>query len=807
MKNIFFLTLWLSVSTLAMAQELIIKDKTTLQPLEGVYVKGNNAATYLLTDSKGAVDVAAFANADSIQIESIGYRSQTYSYSALQAMGFELSLVESITSTDEVIVSASKFEEKKRDVAQQVQVIKSGELAFMNQQTTAEVLQQSGNVLVQKSQLGGGSPIIRGFEANKVLIVVDGVRMNNAIFRGGHLQNVLSMDNTILDRTEILFGPGSVVYGSDALGGVMHFYTKNPILASGKKKANFKTNAFARYATAYDERTGHIDFNIGLKKIAFLSSITVSDFGDLRQGGNRKSSNGDWGKRNFYVERVNGKDSMVNNSDVNVQKQTGYRQYDFLQKILFKQNENIEHVLNFQYSTTGDVYRYDRLTEVNGSGIARSAQWYYGPQSRFLGSYRLNLKGVNLFYQKASIVLAYQDVKESRHNRNFNSNNLNHRNEHVNVYSVNADFEKVLKEKHELRYGAEFVYNTVDSKAERENIVTGGKSDLDTRYPNGGSAMQTIALYVTHSWHITRKLVLNDGLRYSNIKLHSSFGDKSFFPFPYDEVTQKSHAVNGNIGLVYLPGVEWRFTVLGSSGFRAPNVDDMAKVFESTGGRLVIPNPELKPEYTYNIELGASKTIVQRIRLEATGFYTWYINALTSQKTQFNGSDSIVYNGFNSAVYHTTNAAEAYIYGLNLGLYADIIPNLSFSSTFNYTYGRIKTDSTDYPLDHIAPIFGKISLMYKMKKLKVEAFALYNGDKLSKDFNLQGEDNQVYSLDPANGKVPAWYTLNFRLAYQINDYVQVQFALENIMDTYYRVFASGISAPGRNAVFTLRARF
>ena len=807
MKILFSIMLWLSASTMLLAQNIIVKDRTTLLPLEGVYVKGNNAGTYVLTDSKGRADITAFANADSIQFESIGYRSQVYSYAELQSRDFELSLLESNAGTNEVVVSASKFEENKKDVAQQVQVIKASELAFMNQQTTADVLQQSGNVLVQKSQLGGGSPIIRGFEANKVLIVVDGVRMNNAIFRGGHLQNVLSMDNTILDRTEILFGPGSVVYGSDALGGVMHFYTKNPVLASDQQKVNFKANAFARYSTAYNEKTGHIDFNIGLKKVAFLSSITISDFGDLRQGSNRKSSYGDWGKRNFYVERINGKDSMVNNSDANVQKQTGYRQYDFLQKILFKQSDNISHVLNFQYSTTGDVYRYDRLTEVNGAGIARSAKWYYGPQSRFLGSYRLNLAGNNLFYNKASVVLAYQDVKESRHNRNFNSNNLNHRKEQVNVYSINVDFEKLIKEKHELRYGAEFVYNTVDSKAERENIATGAISDLDTRYPNGGSTMQTLAFYATHSWHITKKIVLNDGLRYSSINLRSKFGDKTFFPFPYDEVAQKSYAVNGNLGLIYMPGHDWRFTVLGSSAFRAPNVDDMSKVFESTGGRLVVPNPELKPEYTYNVELGVSKTIAQRIRLEATGFYTWYINALSSQKTQFNGSDSVLYDGVTSAVYHTTNAAEAYIYGLNLGLYADITSAFSFSATMNYTYGRIKTDTTDYPLDHIAPLFGKISLMYKMKKMKAEVFALYNGDKLSKDFNLQGEDNQVYSLDPINGKVPAWYTLNVRLAYQVNDYLQVQVALENIMDTYYRVFASGISASGRNAVFTLRGRF
>ena len=127
---------------------------------------------------------------------------------------------------NEITVSATKFAEHKKYIPQQVLTISAKKMAFFNQQTTAELLTHTGNVLVQKSQLGGGSPVIRGFEANKVLLVVDGVRMNNAIFRGGHLQNVITMDNTILDKTEILFGPSSVMYGSDALGGVIAFLPK-----------------------------------------------------------------------------------------------------------------------------------------------------------------------------------------------------------------------------------------------------------------------------------------------------------------------------------------------------------------------------------------------------------------------------------------------------------------------------------------------------------------------------------------------------------------------------------------------------
>jgi len=128
----------------------------------------------------------------------------------------------------EVTLAATRFSQNKKFIAQQVFVISRSHIENSNQPTTAEILSQSGELLVQKSQLGGGSPVIRGFEANKVLICVDGIRMNNAIYRGGHLQNVITLNDESLQKAELLFGPSSVMYGSDALGGVMSFYTRDP---------------------------------------------------------------------------------------------------------------------------------------------------------------------------------------------------------------------------------------------------------------------------------------------------------------------------------------------------------------------------------------------------------------------------------------------------------------------------------------------------------------------------------------------------------------------------------------------------
>jgi len=703
---------------------------------------------------------------------------------------------------NEITISVTKFKENKKYLAQQVQTIGSKKIAFYSQQTTAELLTQTGNVFVQKSQLGGGSPVIRGFEANKVLISVDGVRMNNAIFRGGHLQNVITMDNSILDRVEIIFGPSSVIYGSDALGGVLSFYTKKPVLKTTGKDT-IKANAYVRYASAYQEKTGHLDFNIGGKKLASLTSFTFSDFGDLKQGSHYYDDFPDWGKRTFYVKRINGMDTMIKNTNPDKQVQTGYSQYDILQKFLL-QTGKIEHVFNFQYSTSSDIYRYDRLTETTAAGIAKSAEWYYGPQKRLMAAYNMYLQASS-FYDKAQFTVAYQDIEESRHNRNFKSTKLNHRKENVKVGSVNADFFKKIK-KSEISYGAEIIYNKVNSSAYAENILTGVQSSLDTRYPDGGSSTQSYALYVTSLHKLSEHIVVNSGIRFTQNRLSSRFIDKTFFPLPYDTIKQKIEALSGNLGLVFLPGSDWKIATIVATGFRTPNVDDMSKVFESGNGTVIIPNPDIKPERTINYEISLNKTINQKWQLGTTFWHTEYYNALTTDFATFNGSSTIAYNGVTSKVVTVVNKKRAYIQGISANIGADFNKHFSFSSVINYTHGRIKEVPKNYPLDHVPPVYGKTNFTGRFNKLTIEVFALYNGAKNSANYNLRGEDNQVYSADIIRGFTPAWFTANLRTAYEISKYCSVQVGVENVFDKFYRVFGSGLGAPGRNFVITLRGK-
>lgn len=230
---------------------------------------------------------------------------------------------------NEIVISANKIPEQRRTIAQQIKLIGPVAMRNLNAQNSSDLIQNTGVVAIQKSQQGGGSPMMRGFEASRLLLMIDGVRMNNLIYRAGHLQNIITVDNNMLDRAEVLFGPSSTVYGSDALGGVVHFYTKNPELS--KEGLRPSGNAFYRYGTANQEKTAHVDFNLGGSRFASLTSFTFSYFGDLTMGKEINPALGEpFGLRPQYVERSadNTTDLLVQNGDPYRQVQSGFNQWD-----------------------------------------------------------------------------------------------------------------------------------------------------------------------------------------------------------------------------------------------------------------------------------------------------------------------------------------------------------------------------------------------------------------------------------------------------------------------------------------------
>ncbi len=718
-------------------------------------------------------------------------------------IGSSLSLMaqkDSTKSLQDVVVFANKFPTLSKNIVQTVGLITDKNL-IQQQSNTADILTASGQIFVQKSQLGGGSPVIRGFEASRILLLVDGVRMNSAIFRAGHLQNIITVDNMSLERVEVNYGPSSTMYGSDALGGVINLFTKAPQLNNSSKwKSN--GNVIYRYANGQNENRQHIDLNIANNKWAFVSSFTNSSFGDMRQGANRLAAYPDFGKRLFYVTTENGVDILNDNrSSINIQKITEYTQADFLQKILYKPSANTEHLLNIQLSNSSNINRYDRLTETS-KGLPVYAEWYYGPQVRNMVSYKLNKTHLKGFFQELSVNTNYQHLQESRISRKYKSSNKDFRIENVDIIGLNADLLHSDKNG-EIHFGLESYYNIVNSKAHRTNIATLANSAITTRYSDGPTNMAYQALYVQHRKNLNQNWVLNDGLRLNLVQLNAQFKDTSLMHFPFTEAKQSNTALTGNIGLAYNGDDGFRSTVGVSSGFRAPNIDDLTKVFDTKTGYVVVPNKDLKPEYTYNAEWTIAKN-TSNYSLGASVFYTLFHNALVADKYNWNGKSTIMYQGVLSDVYATQNKAKANLFGFNVNGRLRLIQNTELNATYTFTKGTYNDGSKEMPLDHIPPAYGRFGIKHIDKKWNAEFYSVFNSWKKIADYNLNGEDNEIYATKDG---MPSWMTFNLLTQYNPTKDLTIGLGVENITDLNYRYFASGISAVGRNYILTCKVNF
>lgn len=805
MKKKIFASLLVLIQFIAQAQKLSVLDKTTRQTIPGVVVYSNDPPVSATTNERGDIDVSVFKTADTIYFKYVGIDPVGFTYSQLESMNFKVELTETNISLNEVVVSSNRWEEKEIEVPARVEKISKRSVAFQNPQTTADMLETSGYVYIQKSQQAGGSPNLRGFATNRVMLVLDGVRMNNAIFRAGNLQNVISIDANALESTEVLFGPGAVMYGSDAIGGVMDFHTLQPKFSTGEKPL-FTGNTFGRFSSANKEKTGHLDFNIGLKKWAFTTSFTYADYDDLRAGTHGES----YFLRPSYVETIDGKDSMFVNNDSSLQIGSAFSQVNFMQKIRFKPNESWDMDYGFHYSATSNAGRYDRLVmDANANGELDNAEWYYGPQKWMMNRLGITNTKSNKLYDQLRIVAAIQDYEESRHDRRFNNNQLRNQTETVDALSLNIDLDKTINEKATLFYGAEAVHNTIGSVANRMHRVTKVETPTTTRYPDG-STWQAYGVYANLKYKLNPKWIMNAGARYSLYMIKADF-DTSLFPFPFVHAENSSGALNGSLGFVFSPNKTWQLYANASTGFRAPNMDDLGKVFESEPGSVVVPNADLKPEYAYNAEIGTAKTFGKFMKVDFAAYYTLLNNALARRPFQYHGQDSIDYDGVMSQVLAVQNITAANVYGVQGGVEFSLGKGFGLKSTISFQRGKEQSEDSliYYPKPHVAPLFGRTDFTYERKKMKFDLYAQYNAKMEYEDLPLVDRtDNAPYVKD-ANGLpyTPGWYTLNFKAAYYINKYVSLNAGVDNITDQLYRPYSSGISAPGRNFFASVKAKF
>ena len=708
-------------------QEFIVIDEEN-NPVSRVAAFNFNKTKSSLSNNDGIINLSRFLNSDTIFFQHQGYNITSIKKTDIYKFIY---LTRKTNNLESIELVETKNNHNIKNVAEKKIYITSRDIKELNSSTTADLLEKKGGVSVQKSQMGGGSPNIRGFEANKVLLMLDGVRLNNAIYRSGHLQNIISIDEYSLEDIEIIFGPSSVLYGSDALGGTIHLKTKKLYF---RDKPTWKHGLLTSYQSAYNSFKNNLFTSFESKKYSFVTSVSIKKFGNLEMGKFRPHGYDEWGLVYHYVDENN---IMQCNPHPNIQMGTEYDQYDVFNKIMFKINNNWRIISNVQYSTTSNIPRFDKLNDgdnpclIDSTGHCQSLEhlkfhsYYYGPQKRFFSS--LKIMGFDHYLDKSELIFAYQNIEESRHKwylddyldfinnpQSPNYDPLSSQNESVEIYSLNTNMKKGS-----FNFGSELIYNKVSSTSSNytENIWGVG----DTRYPPDGSSLFSGAYFINSFQRISNKVHLDGGLRYTFSTLRGAYPDSLNRPLPDIEglnLSSTNQILSGNIKLLYYPSESWKISSVTSRGFHTPNVDDMLKVFEK-GDRLVIPNIYLKPEYSFSQEVSISKNINKNIDLYGVGFYTRIKNAMAMDSigvTQgmFNGEPLIqyayLYEDEIKYLFANQNSEKPTdIFGGTLGFSAKI-KGFDLSGDVNFTKG-INHDSNLGPVAHIPPIFGKFEIV------------------------------------------------------------------------------------------------
>lgn len=802
--NKFYILFFFSITSFS--QTLVVTDENN-KPIIGASIF-RSLDDHITTDKDGVARLDKFASGDTININQYGFEEFKFIKSNLDQ---NITLVYDNELLDEVVISVSKFSQKFREVPKKVTQINKSAIEFTNPMTSADLLKTGGNIFIQKSQLGGGSPMIRGLSTNRLVLSVDGVRLNNAIYRGGNIHNVISISPANIENTEVIMGSASVLYGSDAIGGVMNFYTKKANL-SNNSYPKIQLNFRSRYSSASIEKMYHFDFNYGLQKIAFLSSFSKSQFGNLTMGKNGPS---EYLRPNYVGVNDVGEDILIQNSNSRVQRNTAYDQVNFMQKIFYKPTENLNIDLGIHFSKSSNIPRYDRLIRNDENQVTNSgeqglyySEWYYGPQEWLLINSQLtfNPKSKKI-YDELKFGVAYQKFSESRNSRKFNENFLNSRQEELDIFSFNLDFFKKISQSSDITYGLELINNDVGSFAISSNINDFTTLPISTRYPNN-SSLNSFGLYVNYKNKIIEDIFFQSGLRYSSTILEADLSQNNiYYDFPFENTILKNSAFVGGIGLSWVRNTynNWKFNI--NTAFRSPNIDDLAKVFDSEPGNVVVPNPNLKPERSFGIEFGGYFRTKNNIELDFSTYITYLYNSLLRDDfTLNNGISEIIYDGELSQIQALQNGSKSLIYGVEFGLNMLINKNFRVKSQHNLIAGY-ELDELPFsmPIRHIPPNYGNLHLIFNDGIITIDTYLNYNSE-ISFNNLAQSERAKpyIYALDEnGNPYSPSWVTFNLRSQFLFSEKLNLNFSVENIANKLYRPYSSGISAPGINFIFSV----
>ena len=666
-------------------------------------------------------------------------------------------------SLQTIVVTASRSPETTASTTQSVETVTNQDIIDNAFRTLPEALRFTPGVSVQKTTHGHGSPFIRGFTGRQNLYLVDGIRINNSTFRSGPVQYANTLDALALDRFELVKSQGSVLYGSDALGGTLNALTTSSGYRDEDPGFFQYGSLFYRYDTNSQSHVGRLQQSIGSGgKWGLTLGTTQKDFGDVRS--------------NFFG-------SM---------RGTGYPEQNYDAKFEFALSENHSLTVAHQYLNQDEVNRWHSTLANPGGWEGLDPGGFTSrihDQERSLSYVRLEGNELAGPIQRYRATFSYQDTQDTEiQDRNPASAQTRFSNIDTQIYGLTFEAQSDLTDNTTLLYGADYYEDHIDSQGARNGLFEPRRRPLAD-----DSTYRSLGFFAQARHRFNERFDLSAGVRYTYAEANlGRIWDGS------NDISANASwdAVVGSIRGLYKINEEWSLFGGISQGFRAPNVNDLSGNLTTRSGVQNSGNLDLDPERTMTFELGGRHQS-SCARFEIVGFYTQVDDLITRIPQSPTVSDTV-----------TVNGSEAWIAGLELEGSWNFSPNWTLSGFLTYQYGDNERPAfltgggtITEPISRLSPLRGSLALRYHHPSDKwwVEGrvIAAAEADRLAA--NDRGDTQRI----PPGG-TPSYVTTSLFAAYRVNDQLQLNLAVENLTDEDYRVHGSGLNGPGLGAVIGAR---
>lgn len=655
-----------------------------------------------------------------------------------------------------ITVTATRHESKDFEVPTAMTIVDGTKVRAGAPSVLAEVLRGETGVFVQNTTPGQAAPIIRGLIGSGTLMLVDGMRLNSAIFRSAPNQYSALVDPYNVERIEVARGAGSTLYGSDAMGGVVHVLTPRPRFHEDAWQV--QGDALTQFSSADLGLISHAAAAGGRKGFGISTGMTYQNHGDLRTGSG--------------VEKPSAYSSFAGNGS------------------LLLQDEDEELVVSAQYLTQPKTPRYDELVAGFGQTQPSSAVFYFEPNDRLFTQARYRRREPFAAVDRLEMQAGYQQINDDRINRDYAGSNRNredHEKNRSELVGLTLQLMSHYREIITFTYGAEIYLDHTHSSRYARDIATQATSARPSRFADGAT-MNSYALYLQNEMDPLPKLTVTLGGRYSFYDLDLP-GDSARPP-----VNLNYHDVTGSLGLLYRATENLHLASNLGRGFRVPNVFDLSTLGARPGNRFGIPNPDLQPEQVVSVDAG-TKILFERAHGELFGFFSLFDDRIEDVVTGETTADG-------RSVVQSRNFSNLKIAGVETSADFLLLDELKLYTTLTYTWAELSAaGGATTPADRIPPLNGRVGLRCTaLPDVSLDVFTRFASDQN----RLSPRDKTDPRIDPDG--TPGWATANLRVIWDMTSQLSSTLLVENIGDSSYREHGSGIDAPGINAIVSLAAR-